>query len=46
MYCFILHNYASFTRDSVEILYFDRDSVAFPHVYQNLFAPIVRSSSA
>ena len=24
----------------------DRDSVAFPHVYQNLFAPIVRSSSA
>ena len=24
----------------------DRNSVAFPHVYQNLFAPIVRSSSA
>ena len=24
----------------------DRDSVAFPQVYQNLFAPIVRSTSA
>ena len=24
----------------------DRDSVAFPQVYQNLFAPFVRSSSA
>ena len=24
----------------------DRDSLAFPQVYQNLFAPIVRSSSA
>ena len=24
----------------------DRDSVAFPHVYQNLFAPILRYSSA